>query len=419
MRNPVAPFFNQVFRNPNVHISFEQGYTERMRRGAVENKWTLPLELTVRGEQTQGLLGPAFLAAPIAFLALRFRTGRRLLAPGCLLAAVYFGNTMARFLIPCLPFFSLAMALALGNSRVLLGALMLFHAVTCWPGVMSRYVPEYAWRIAGFPYEAALRRMPEDVYLSENLTSYPLSRMVEQNVPPGERVLSLSDFPQAYTSREILVSYQAAFNETLMDMLSAARGPAWMFVFHLPESGTRRLRLLQTARVKAQQQWSVNEVRFLNRGVELPRRPEWRLRAFPNPWDVQLAFDNSPATRWRTWETAAPGMYIDVDFGRTETVDEIRMETARESSWTVQVQVESMDSEGRWVRVAEKAEELDVSAPGSMRCAATYELHLQGVNYLLMKDTDYAAEDFRKEPEAWGLKAVANVPGATLYKVVW
>ena len=36
-----------------------------------------------------------------------------------------------------------------------------------------------------------------------------------------------------------------------------------------------------------------------------------------------MAFDNSQATRWRSWEVAGPGMYIDVDFGYPEAVDEV------------------------------------------------------------------------------------------------
>ena len=54
---------------------------------------------------------------------------------------------------------------------------------------------------------------------------------------------------------------------------------------------------------------------------ELPRAAEWRLRAFPNPWDVQQAFDNSPLTRWASRERPWPGMFIEVDFGKPETID--------------------------------------------------------------------------------------------------
>ena len=58
--NPVSPFLNRYFPNPNVRISFEEGY-RREQRGPDELKspWQIPLEVTVRGSLLQGLLGPA------------------------------------------------------------------------------------------------------------------------------------------------------------------------------------------------------------------------------------------------------------------------------------------------------------------------------------------------------------------------
>ena len=114
--NPVAPLANRIFRNPYFHVVTEEVLSRDMRRYGVDNKWTLPVEVTLRGEKTTGLIGPVFLLAPLALLALRERAGRRLLAAGVLLLATYFANIGTRFLIPCLPFFSLAMALPLANS---------------------------------------------------------------------------------------------------------------------------------------------------------------------------------------------------------------------------------------------------------------------------------------------------------------
>ena len=59
--------------------------------------------------------------------------------------------------------------------------------------------------------------------------------------------------------------------------------------------------------------WGINELRFYRAGQELRRVAAWRLSAWPNPWDVQLAFDNNPVTRWSTWEAYQPGMYVEVD----------------------------------------------------------------------------------------------------------
>ena len=97
--------------------------TAYYRRYDIQDLRTLPLEVTVRGGVTQGVLGAVFLAAPIGLAALRFRAGRRLLAAGTVMLATYFLNIGTRFLIPCLPFFSLAMALALGNIPALFAGL--------------------------------------------------------------------------------------------------------------------------------------------------------------------------------------------------------------------------------------------------------------------------------------------------------
>ena len=135
-----------------------------MRTYGLKNLWALPLEVTLRGQLTQGLLGPAFLAAPLGLLALRNREGRKLLVPCILLLAVYFGNIGTRFLIPALPFVSLAMALALEAAAPVLALLIVFHAYASWPSVVKRYTT--AWSLQGIPYKAALRIIPEEQFLA-------------------------------------------------------------------------------------------------------------------------------------------------------------------------------------------------------------------------------------------------------------
>lgn len=421
LQNPVAPFFNQIFRNPNVHALAETQYASWLRRYDVENKWTLPVEVTVRGGKTQGLIGAVFLIAPVALFAARYRAGRRLLTPAMVLLATYFTNVGTRFLIPCLPFFSLAIALALGNARAVLAFAVLFHAVMSWPPGPPPGADPNTWRITSFPWEAALRRIPEDKYLRLKLPGYPISRMLEETVPPGERVFAFNAPPQAYTSREILVGFQSAFDGLLADALSIGwmeiNQPTRALDFRFPERASQRMRLLLTAQAHGFEQWNVHELRFFDRNSEIPRRPEWRLRAWPNPWDVQLAFDNSGATRWRSWETAAPGMYLDASFGRIQLVDEVRMETSQDYQWPIRLRLESMDAPGRWTPVTDRFEELRMQVPGWIRRAATFELRARGVNYVLVQDSDYGSEDFRSDPLAWNLTVAARESGATLYRV--
>jgi hypothetical protein len=421
VRNPIAPFGNQIFRNPNFHVLSEQQYAAYFRRYEVTDLRTLPLEVTLRGQKTQGIIGAAFLAAPMALAALRYRAGRRLLAAGTVLLATYFANIGTRFLIPSLPFFSMAMALALGNSTALLAALMIFHAASSWPAGLKRYAAPYAWRLDRIHFKEALRKVPQDRYLRENYAGYSAARLIDANVPKGERVLAFNGVPDAYTSREILVGYQGAFNETLTDILNTGwvenYQPRILQTFTFPEKNIRRIRVVQTAAAGPLEQWSVHELRFFDRGVELPRSPQWRLRAWPNPWEVQLAFDGSPATRWRTWERAGRGMYLDVDFGGSVAVDESRLETSYDARH-MRVQMEIMDDSGHWDTIARDPAIGYIEPPGAIRHAATYEMQKRGIHYLLIHETDPGADDFHDDPEGWGLMEIAAGGGVRLYRVL-
>jgi len=419
VRNPVAPLGNAIFRNPYVHVSFEQALNANFRRYGLASKWTLPVEVTMRGQKTEGIIGPVFLAAPLALLALRQSVGRRLLAAGAVLLAVYFFNVGTRFLIPCLPFFSLAMALALDFSPPLLLVLMFFHAITSWPSGIRVYADQYVWSLDKIRFKEALRRIPQDVELRRASGTYSLARLVDTNVPKGERVLAMDQIASAYTSREVLVGFESAFNEELVDILNSGwnefQQPTVIQTFRFPPTTTRGVRLVEATPSK--EQWGVHELRFYNGSDELPRLPEWRVQAWPNPWDVQLAFDNSPATRWRSWEPAKPGMYLEADFPGTRTIDRVAVETCPDDH-DIRTEVQVLDDRGQWRRVSSAMSEESVPLRGNIRKAAVYELHARNVNYLLIRDTDYGAADIRDDPESWGLEEIAAGFGARLYRVM-
>jgi len=249
-----------------------------------------------------------------------------------------------------------------------------------------------------------------------------VARMVDRYVPLGERVLAVNFGREAYTSRQVMTSFRSASNEVLSDILitgfSESAQPTRAREFHFPIRAVRRLRVVQTAQAQWPEQWNINELRFFREGAEIERRPEWSLRAWPNPWDVQLAFDNSPVTRWRSWEIASPGMYVEVDFGRDETLDEVRVEAAADYT-RVRMRVDAMNAAGQWEKIADEPKDVDIDTHGySMRRMAAYELHARGVNYVLMMDNDYGADDLRDDPEAWGVEQAASTSWARLYKVI-
>src|ERR1700674_5191967 len=76
--NPLAPFFNEIFPNPYVMVSFEKIYRHMLAIYELPSLWQIPMQVTTHGSLA-GLLGPVFLLSPLALLALRRRAGRRLL----------------------------------------------------------------------------------------------------------------------------------------------------------------------------------------------------------------------------------------------------------------------------------------------------------------------------------------------------
>jgi len=336
------------------------------------------------------------------------------------LLATYPANIATRFLLPALPFLSLAIAVALEELPLLLAALLLIHALYSWPRNLREFVTSDAWVLRRTPIRAALRQQSEDSYLS-GVPNYRTAKLVERVVPEGEKVLTMSGIPDIYASREILVFYAGALNEQLTDTLAAGWdpvvGPSRAVVFRFAEHSLRRLRLVQTAVMpKADEQWSVNEVRIFRAGREVPRAANWRLSAFPNPWDAGYAFDNSEATRWRSWQTATPGMYIEIDFRATVTADEVRIETAADNP-DVRLHLEQADASGNWTPIDAKQEEFTVTPEVSLRKMAAREVVAHGIRYLLAHGDNPGAESYSEDPASWNFTPVGSAEGVTIYKI--
>jgi len=218
--NPAAPFLNHWFPNPYWTDRLEGSYLSGLAHYPhVKSYLDIPLQLTVIGGLVPGLLGPIFLLAPISLLALRQSQGRRLWLAGAVFAIPALFNTEVRFLIPSVPFFALAMGLALENSWGVLPVLAVFHAVISWPSVLDVYCDPNAWRIRGLPVRAALRLEPESSYIAAHIGDYALKPAIEQAVPPGERIFSFAGRTAAYLDRDIIVGYESSLGEQVSQLL--------------------------------------------------------------------------------------------------------------------------------------------------------------------------------------------------------
>jgi 4-amino-4-deoxy-L-arabinose transferase-like glycosyltransferase len=415
VENPFSPFLNALFPNPYILAGFEREYSYELRHdAAIRGLSELPWAVTVDG-RLSGLVGPLFLLAPLGLLCAR----PRLLLAALLFSTGIFMNQSARFLIPALPFFALAMALVFTRWKPLAPVLAILHAVLGWPGVMPLYCAPTAWRLDSIPVRAALRIEPEDRFLDAHLANYRMARLVERTVPAHAAIFAWSQVAEAYTRRNILVGYQSASNQVLQDVLQSALfealWPQGMLEFRFRPATVRRLRVVQTARSQTDR-WSVSELRVFRGEAELPREPAWRLHARPNPWQIQLAFDNTPVTRWRTWQPIAGGEFVEIDFGRAQPVDRVLVECSRDQG-KIKLRLEAADESGRWQTLADALRVSDRPPIPQLKRMATEELKLRGVSYMVVYHDDFGARDFRSHPDEWGIVPVGVLGDERLYKI--
>ena len=414
--NPFAPFFNSWFPNPYYHAGMERIYTEGLRHYAdMKHYWEIPLQLTLRGGLVEGMFGPVFLLVPCGLLALRWKSGRRLLLAALVFALPAYLNTGSRFLIPAAPFLALAMGVGLAEVPGALPALALFHALVCWPPVLSTYCDPWDWRISSFPDRVALRLDPVTPYILNSIGDYALKVPIELHVPRGERVFSFAGRPQAYIDRDIVVSYESTLGNLANDILWApqAHNPATAEHFKFLPVTTRGVRVVNTA--KGADFWTVAEMRLRSQGRELARSPGWRLSAWPNGWEAQLAFDNSYATRWSTWQDIAPHARLQVEFPSGQLVDEVVLEC--DPAWNAHLQVEVLAEGRRWVPITDTPEIVPRDAAPGIRRAATREMKALGLRYLLINKGDMVYEDMRKFPAFWGVTELAEANGTHFYRI--
>jgi hypothetical protein len=417
--NPLAPFANHIFPNPYVHISFERDYRANLRHYHLTNWLSAPWELTVKGERLQGFFGPAFLLMPLALLSLRRRAGRRLLLAGTVFALPWLLNIGSRFLIPALPPLALALALAIERPTWFLPAAMVLHGFVSWYASPVRYFDRYAPRLDELPLRAALRIEPEEAYLARSNAGYLIDRMIEHQVPPGNKVFSFEPIPEAWTTREIVAAQNGAENEVIADILRTAlissACPIQTIDFRFPPTRLQRVRAVQTARLPGEI-WSVSELQLLEGGKALAAGGKWRLSANPNHWDIPLAFDGNLVTRWRSWENAAPGMFLDVDFGEPKLLDQVSLLVASDALHN-EVYLRGVDAGGVWRDLPARRSIGPAHVTDNLRTEAICELLARGIQYLLVTPTAFGANDFNENSAAWGIRMIAESAGARLYRL--
>ena len=408
--NPVSPFLNRMFPNPYMHVTFEDEYRRYFRSYDLPSFKPLFWMVTVTG-QLGGQLGPVFLLAPLAILSLRKPEGRRIFVTGLFFLLPYPQNLGARFLIPVLPFVAMGIALAFEFSRSLQAALVISAALLAWPRNIYKYAaPAGNWQIAHMPWKAALAIIPQDAYLLEHSGGWVTARMLDQFVPAGKRVWSTSPVAEAYSSTDVLVNYYSAEGELIQDILTTPVNegyqPTWNFRYTFAKQTMTQVRLTQRAGTQ-HDAWSIGEMKFFLGDREVRPGPQWKFNASAFPWDIGLAFDSNPVTRWRSWEPAHPGMTVDVDFGAPVTLDRIELHFSHDQP-NVDVIIE---------RVGARLEKLEDSPFPDLRRMATATVKIRGIDYLLVAGDHSLSADIHGDPGRWGLKKLADRGDAWLFQI--
>jgi hypothetical protein len=415
--NPLAPFFNHYFPNPYVSEAFEAGYLRQFALYDLTSRWQIPMQVTTYG-RLGGLLGPIFLLSPLALLALRRREGRRLLFAAAIFGAQYFTNIGARFLIPSAVFIALALALVLVRIPRLAVAAILLHAFFSWPPRIHWYAADSAWHLSKVPWRQALRIKPPDPYLADSLLYYDVARMIDRSTPSDATVFTWRPIPEAYTSRRILVGYQAEENQIDGLMLQAAYnpelGPTWRLRFPFPRQSLSAIRLVQTG--AADDQWKIHEVRLSDGLQERLPRARWRVTAQPYPWTAGDAFDGRPITLWRCGQTMRPGQWVEAEFPELLDADAVAMETAPGQS-SGRFQLEGRGASGAWKLLNAAPEASGIPLSLSLRRDAAIELRRRGIGYLLSFENEPDTVDLRRHPELYGIREVAHNRDAKLYEL--
>ncbi len=411
--NPMAPLFNRFFPNPYFYIFSEQNMSRWLRTYGTVKLWETPLEVTIRGARLEGLIGPAFLAIPIAFLAMKQRAGRILLTFAALLLPLWLMNVGARFLMPALPFIALAIVLVL--PKRIAWTLAIAQAILCLPPVLNFWTDEHAWRLRGFPIAAALRLESDEDYLKTASPDYNIGRAVNKATPPDARILDMAGLPTLYTSREAVSASLSAegyrLNEVIHAAMNTSKGVLYELTASWPQTQVRALRIVQHD--AHPHPWSMNEIQLLNGETAIAPESSWELDASPNAWEAPRALDRNLLTPWSTREAAQDGMYFQINFGKLIPTTGLVV-TSLASERSMNAEIQSQDGNGEWHKLTVFASATPREGV-NLRPTAGKSIKKAGVQFIAVPFTDEIGRSFKENTSDWNMDLAAEVEGLYLF----
>lgn len=419
--NPVAPFYNSWFPNPNFSSWAETEFRANQRTyGWLKSYWDVPWNVAVGGQKLQGIIGPIVFLLPLGILALRKPAARALLLAGCMCLLTYPANVGARFLIPALPYFFLLFAIVAVRWREALGAVLAMQAILCWPAIVRSYVEPNALILAPIPTMAQVtRQIPEEETLAFRLNTYYAARWLDRNLQSGERVFAYNVYVEAYSSAHACVVHASTHCFKLADVFSSAFDSSYRpnreWEFRFRRQPLRALRLLQTG--SGQDRWNLREIQFYRGDTLVPMPTGTRLEASRNGEDLPYLFDGNLVTGWSPWEFMTPGQYVAMHFPEAVEVDRVAMRsTAAQSS--AEMVLEMAGNSGDWQRLAGPAEGIENIAEPDLRKAATAELYRRGYRYLFAMRYEGYVESMQGDPAGWNVERAASGGDWLIFRIL-
>ncbi len=345
IHNPFAPFGNQWFPNPLFHISTEQSLAETLRSYGLGFWQRFPEILW--GGRLHGIIGPMFVLAPVALLALRKRHTAVLVAFAAVLSVPWWLNAGTRFLGPALPFLIVGLVGVL-PSRVL-PLVLAVHAVTSWPLAITWYEPR-TWHLHEFPWRAAIGVESGHDYLWRTNRDYHWAKLVEANTPANARILDLHGVHSAHIRRDLIVWWHSAWSENAASTLEFARQPGEEKLFEARASFSPQM--VRGVRIRPGQAsggpWSVVEVELSFGRDPVGPLTTWALSAKPNRWETPLAFDRNLATRWQSWQPTEPRQWLAADLVEAVQLDTVRVVSTRWDAGNTRLAIDVQQPSGTW-----------------------------------------------------------------------
>ena len=406
--NPFSPLFNAWFPNEVFDATLEADWLRYLReyRG-LESYWWIPVEVTIRGEALQGLIGPAFLLAPLGLWALRDPAGRRWLFAWLILTLPYLSNIGTRFLIPGLPFLALAMLRVLSARPPMVIGMAVVGAILNWPQVAGLYCAPEAWRIRAIPWEAAFEVAAREPYLRERRPRTVLTAAIDRNTSPGERVFSIGPLPDAYSHAEIWTGSNSkasvALRRAIWLPLLKDRWPTDITRFWMK---TERVR---AARLTPQSAFYLDEIDFFDLTQEVGHSQA----------TTELN-ESGDLTEWGTDNFTGSSVRLSdavtVRFDPPRAMNRVDIVHAPLAEGVAPIELEIQREDGTWAKPGSVARRGGKALVGDLRRSGSRLLRRYGFRLLVVHDQDFGAKEIAADPAAWGFELVARETVGAVYR---